>query len=308
VSDPRSNKTPPLAALANLDPNAPPADSISGSILRKQRDAPVEAAVQQRAREHAAHDAKIRRFYYGTGDELEQRRAEAAAKHAKGEISLDEFLALSRAFDDEAAARRAAALAEPEPEPLPLGELPLSREAAVLISTKALNSGPTRLVFAPSTGTRAEPIPVFDMTGGEADLVRQWAAEAQERGVPVVRCEDMARHQLAEYVVVSGDELAADPRWLLRVRWGPNSAVRLLTDEELGPLPEAEKDDPCPNCGSERHVIDERGIPQLATCLDCKHPYSVRAVDDEFGRRSWKRRRPEPGSDEWSAGTGVTVL
>ena len=83
--------------------------------------------------------------------------------------------------------------------------------------------------------------------------------------------------------------------------------MRLLSDEELGPLPEVEKDDPCPS-GSERTTIDERGIPQTATCLDCRHPSSVHAVEDEWGRRSWKRRRPSAGEEERQAGTGVTVL
>jgi hypothetical protein len=146
------------------------------------------------------------------------------------------------------------------------------------------------------------------MTGTVDDVVRQWADEACQRGVPVERCEDMARHQLADYVVASGGELRADPRWLLRVRWGPGCAVRLLTDAELGPLPPAERDDPCPACGSSDLVYDERGTPPTATCHNCRHPFSVRAAEDEFGRRAWKRRRPQAGDDEWQASTGVTVL
>jgi hypothetical protein len=34
----------------------------------------------------------------------------------------------------------------------------------------------------------------------------------------------------------------------------------------------------------------------------------VHAVTDEFGRQSWKRRRPQASEEEWSANTGVTVL
>jgi hypothetical protein len=305
TTDPREHKTPPLAALANLDPNAPPANSVAGSIERKQRDAFVEAAVEEKRRRDAARDAKVRRLYYGAADEFEQKRAEAAAAYARGDIDLDMVAAINRELDAERDAHRAP---EPEPEPLPNGALPLSAEAAALIEAKASNSGATRLVFSPSTGTRAEPVPVFNMTGGEADLVRQWATEAQERGVPIERCEDIARHQLSSYVVVSGDELRADTRWASRVRWGQGCAVRLLSDEELGPLPDPEPDDPCPSCGSERHVIDERGIPQIATCLDCRHPFSVHAVTDAYGRSAWKRRRPQAGEEEWQAGTGVTIL
>jgi hypothetical protein len=146
------------------------------------------------------------------------------------------------------------------------------------------------------------------MVGSAGDVLRWWATEAREEGVAPGRCEAVAQARLAVYVVVSGDELRVDPRRLLRVRWGPGCAVHLLSDEELPPLPEPERDDACANCGSERHVIDERGIPATATCLDCHHPWAVHPVDDEWGRRSWRRRRPEPGSDEWSAGSGVTLL
>jgi hypothetical protein len=123
-----------------------------------------------------------------------------------------------------------------------------------------------RLCSRPAPGTKVTPPLLYNMTGTVDDVVRQWADEACQRGVPVERCEDMARHQLADYVVASGGELRADPRWLLRVRWGPGCAVRLLTDAELGPLPPAERDDPCPACGSSDLVYDERGTPTTATC------------------------------------------
>jgi hypothetical protein len=34
----------------------------------------------------------------------------------------------------------------------------------------------------------------------------------------------------------------------------------------------------------------------------------VHAVTDEFGRTSWRRRRPQAGEKDWQDGTGVTVL
>ena len=102
-----------LAAHQPLDTSGqdygPPANSIAGSVERKQRDAFVEDAVEQKRHRDARRDADIRRAYYGTGDEVDQRRAKAAAAYARGDIDLDMLAAINREIDGRAPRARARA-------------------------------------------------------------------------------------------------------------------------------------------------------------------------------------------------------